>query len=67
MGGTSDIGLALHVWNINNHQVTWGVLGAALVGLQDFMRAKAVWAEASFYVYDGGVEVGAGVLGVVRP
>lgn len=64
--GTLGEGLALHVWNTNNHQVTWGVLAAALVALQDFMINRQTWGEASFYVYDGGVEVGMGVLGFVR-
>lgn len=64
--GTLGDGLALHVWNTNNHQVTWGVLAAALVALQDFMLNQQTWAEASFYVYDGGMEVGMGVLGRVR-
>ena len=40
------------------------MLGAALACLEDFMRTKEHWGEATFYVYDGGVEVGIGVLGV---
>ena len=56
--------LALHVWDTNNHQVTWGVLGAALSALENFMGDSDEWGGATFLIYDGGVEVATGVLGL---
>ena len=61
-----DAGLAIHVWNANNHQVSWGVLGAALEALWDFMGSGGRWGEVEFRILDGGVEVGVGVLGVAK-
>lgn len=57
-----DNGLALMTWNTNNHQQTYGVVGAAVSALMDFMRERGA-GEASFSIFDGGREVGAGVLG----
>lgn len=55
--------LELHAWNENNHQMTWGVLGAAIQALQDCMEKIEEWGTASFSIWDGDNEVGYGVLG----
>lgn len=55
-------GLSLRVWHSNNHQTTWGVLGAAIEAIADFMGLYG-FAGASFSIYDGGNEVGEGILG----
>ena len=55
-------GQSLVTWDMNNHQHTYGVLGAAVSALMDFMRERGV-GEAVFSIFDGGNEVGAGLLG----
>ena len=55
-------GLRFEVKNANNHQVTWGVLGAAVEGLRDYMGEKG-WAGVKFEVYDGRNMVGEGAVG----
>lgn len=55
-------GYSLRVWHANNHQTTWGVLGAAIEAIADFMTQYG-FARATFNIYDGGNEVGEGVLG----
>lgn len=55
-------GHSLRVWHANNHQTTWGVLGAAIEAIADFMTQYG-FAGATFYIYDGGNEVGEGILG----
>lgn len=57
-----DHGLSLRVWHANNHQTTWGVLGAAIEAIADFMGQYG-FGGASFFIYDGGNEVGEGILG----
>lgn len=57
------MGCALHVWNSNNHQFSWGVLGAALRALWEYMNANARYGGADFEVYDGVNEVALGVIG----
>lgn len=55
--------LVLHVWNSNNHQLTRGVLGAALDALADYI--DTYWSGAlQFYIWDGQHEVGQGLLGL---
>lgn len=46
------------------HHLTWGVLGAALRGLEAWMGAVG-YADATFQVNDGGNWVGSGYVGVV--
>lgn len=58
--------LAIHVWNANNHQITWGVLGAAVHALEDFMFHTQHWGGASFDIYDGQNMVARGLLGLHR-
>lgn len=55
-------GHSLRVWHANNHQTTWGVLGAAIEAIDDFMFQYG-FAGATFYIYDGGNEVGEGIIG----
>lgn len=56
-------GIALTVQNANNHQTTWGVLGAAIFAVGDCMFANlAEWA-VSFRIVDGGNLVGIGTIG----
>lgn len=55
--------LVLHIWNTNNHQLTRGVLGAALDALADFI--DTYWGGAlQFYIWDGQHEVAQGLLGL---
>lgn len=56
-------GCSLHVWNTDNHQITWGVLGAALRALWEYMYANGKYGGASFEVFDGFHEVALGVIG----
>lgn len=49
-------------YNSNQHQTTWGVMGSAIVALRDYM-SKNGWGGATFHIYDGANEVGAGALG----
>lgn len=55
-------GLMMRAHNSNQHQTSWGVMGAAIVALRDYMSRNG-WAAATFNIYDGAHEVGAGVLG----
>ena len=48
-----DGGLRLSALNVNNHQMTWGVFGAALLALMDFMRTNNWYGAVSFDIYDG--------------
>ena len=58
----ADNGVEFHSWNTNNHQQTYGVLGAAVEALRDFMGERGI-VGASWWVYDAGTEVGAGTIG----
>ncbi|MCJ1297451.1 hypothetical protein MMC08_000237 [Hypocenomyce scalaris] len=60
---SAGVSTAMHVWNINNHQTTWGVLGAAIEALNDYFKCTQ-WAAATFYIWDGLNEVGMGVVGL---
>lgn len=54
--------LAVHVWNTNNHQITYGVLGAVLTSMIEFMQVHG-WGAAFFEIWDGPNLVGFGILG----
>ena len=54
--------LAVHVWNTNNHQVSYGVLGAVLSSIIEFMEAHG-WGAATFEIWDGQILVGGGAIG----
>lgn len=49
-------------WNTNNHQQTYGVLGAAIAALTSYMGAHG-YGSATFTIFDGANEVGAGMIG----
>ena len=55
--------LALEVANANNHQMTYGVLAAALLELAHYMVQTGEVERASFDVYDGPNWVGVGWVG----
>ena len=56
--------LALSVYNTNNHQTTWGVLGSAILALADYMSGQGNYGAAAFTIFDGQNEVGTGSLGM---
>lgn len=58
--------LALWVKNSNNHQLTWGVLGTALVAIGDYFELNGGWGAVEFAVWDGDYEVGRGRIGITR-
>lgn len=55
--------LAIHVWNANNHHIPWGVLGAPVHAIEDFMFYRQHWGAASFEIFDGVNQVAQGMLG----
>ena len=55
-------GMDLNVWNANNHQTTWGLLGAAVAALRECMWVNG-WGVGTFGIWDGGTQVGAGEIG----
>ncbi|MCJ1305346.1 hypothetical protein MMC08_008160, partial [Hypocenomyce scalaris] len=55
-------GITLSTMNTNNHQNTWGVIGAAIIALQDFMQENG-YGGATFSIWDGPNMVGRGWLG----
>lgn len=57
------VACALHAWNAENHQFTWGVLGAALKALWDYMYTNGKFGAADFEVSDGANMVGLGFIG----
>ena len=61
-GGLVANGFGLLTWDSNNHQQTWGVLGAALEALEDYMRG-AGYGQVLFTIVDGPNQVGEGMLG----
>lgn len=65
-------GRALSIINADNHQCTWGVLGAAVLALGEWVRAEEGvgggaaawgWRGCYFVVSDGMREVAMGTLG----
>lgn len=54
-------GLLLRVSNSNNHQITYGVMGAACMALVQYMTTTAFGA-ATFHIFDGVTEVGKGEI-----
>ena len=50
--------------NSNNHQQTWGVVGAALLAVSDYMLDNNVMGPATFTIYNNGTEVGQGTIEV---
>ena len=56
--------LVLSAWNANNHQLTYGVLSAALQALQEWTWGEG-FGTLAFDIYDGQNQVGQGKLEVV--
>ncbi len=54
--------MAFRAWNANNHQLTWGVLLAAIRAVSNYMMVENAWGDAEFDIYDGGIQVGRGVI-----
>lgn len=57
---TYNVGVV--VMNANNHQITWGVMGAAMQGLSGYMRTGQMYGAATFDVWDGVNQVATGVV-----
>ena len=64
-GGFVASGYDLVLWtrNANNHQQTYGVLGAALNALNNYMFTEQI-GTCTFSIYDGENMVGTGGLGI---
>lgn len=57
-------GIVVRTANANNHQQMWGVLGAALNAVAQYMRNSRVGAGAAFFsIFDGNNLVGTGSIG----
>lgn len=55
-------GIILSVANANNHQTTWGVFGAAIAALADYMNQNRVFGTVAFNIFDGSNQVGQGSI-----
>lgn len=55
-------GTGLTMTNANNHQLTWGVMGAALTALYDEMERLVIGSVGLFTIVDGDTEVGTGTI-----
>lgn len=51
--------------NANNHQLTWGVVSAAIQAISNYMIVENNAGIATFQIFDGGTEVGFGSVDVV--
>lgn len=56
-------GAYMKAWNSNNHQTTWGVLGAALGALREFQNEHG-WGAAGFTIF-GTLDTSSS--GMIRP
>ena len=61
---TGNYGVELLVTNANNHQTTWGVLGAAVSAVGQWMLNTNGTGTVSFEIVDGTNEVGMGQVQV---
>lgn len=59
--GAGDV--MLRTMNSNNHQITYGVLGAAISALEGYM-SQYIYGAASFTINDGLIEVAKGFIGI---
>lgn len=57
-------GFSWYAANMNNHQLTWGVMRAAIDALIGFMLNYASYGKAQFSIFDGENHVGSGTLGL---
>ena len=55
-------GIVLSIANANNHQTTWGVLGAAILAIGDFMNQNHIFGAVTFNIFDGTTQVGQGSI-----
>ena len=55
-------GNSLHAYNAGGHEITWGVLGAAVEALQDWSQNNA-YGQMTYAIYDGPNQVGEGWIG----
>lgn len=55
--------VAMHAWSTNNHQLTYGVLGAAIRTLKEYFDSTE-WGAATMQIWDGVNEVGMAVVGL---
>lgn len=55
-------GIVLSIANANNHQTTWGVLGAALLAIGDYMNEHQWFGSVIFSIFDGSNQVGQGSI-----
>ena len=58
--------LHLYLGNANNHQLTWGVAGAAVQAMWTFMQ-QAGAGTLGWQIWDGMNQVGMGGLSIVQP
>ena len=50
--------------NADNHQLSWGVVGAAVEAVADYMYSEGgEVGVASFEIYEGRYQVGTGTIG----
>ncbi len=61
----SSSGMMLRIANANNHQTTWGVLGAAMKALRNFVGEHGGFDMADFVIYDGENQVAMGTMAPV--
>ena len=52
----------INVSNANNHQVTYGVLRAAVAALRDYMAQEGEYGTLVFDIWDGVNQVGRGTI-----
>ena len=63
---TPSTGVQVYIEDANKHHVTYGVAGAALTGLNDWMGAEANgYSDATFQINDGPNWVGNGYIGAL--
>lgn len=56
--------ITLSAYDANNHQLTWGVLGAALQAVRDFMSQSGnSFGMVYFAIFDGENQTGEGRIG----
>ena len=55
-------GTVLRIANANNHQTTWGVLGAAMSALSNFVKEHGGFDRADFVIFDGENKVAMGEI-----
>lgn len=58
-------GVGVNACNADNHQLTWGVLGAALTAVLDYMSNFGNGA-ITFNIFDGAHMVGQGTVQIIR-